>query len=185
MSNILKPEPQAAGQPEQLNSKVKLPQRNYVVRCKKVEFTFSRKSNNPMFVLSWEICKPETITINGRVYSIAGVDLRPQYLTLTKEAVGRLFTLQRTFGMDEGVDLDNPLEVGNKFVGKVANAVCGSDEYIRRADLTDEEIAAGKRPEDAEPLKYEDGSPVKGYTRELVQILEASSVSVPPLTGAF
>lgn len=182
MSNILKPEAQSSAQVEQLNSKVKLPRGNYVIRCRKVDFTFSRKAGNPMFVLTWELCKPETIKANGKQYAIAGLELSKQYLTLTPEAAGRLFALQRTFGMEEGVDLDNPLDAGNKFIGKVANAICESEEYVLRADLTDEEIAAGKTPDQAEPLKYEDGSTVKGYRRSLVQVLEASSASVPPLS---
>lgn len=186
MSNILKPEAIDASQPEQLNSRVKLPQGNYVIRCKKVDFNFSRKAGNPMFVLSWEICKPETIKVAGKTYSIAGVELRKQYLTLTPEAIKRTFELQAMLGLEQRVDIDNPMEDGNKFVGAVVNAICGSDEYIKRADLTDDEIAAGKRPEDAAPLTYEDGSPVKGYTRELMQILEKSNVTVPPLaTGSL
>lgn len=187
MSNILKPEPQAPGQAEQINSKVKLPRSVYVVRCKKSEFAFSRKNNNPMFVLTWELCKPDTITVAGRKYAIAGVELSKQYLTLTPEAAPRLFELQRILGMPEGVDLDNPMEsAGNAFIGKVANAICESEDYVLRADLTDEDIAAGKTPDQAEPLRYEDGSEMKGYRRVLVRIAEASSASVPPLaTGSL
>lgn len=181
MSNILKPDAVAAGQPEQINSKVKLPQQNYVVRCKKVDFQFSRSSQNPMLVLTWELCKPETLSIAGRVYSIAGVELRKQYVTLTEKAKNRFFDMQRMFGIEPGIDLDNPMDVANQFVGVVANAVCNSEEYIRRRDLTDEEVANGMKPEDAPALTYEDGSPVKGYTRELVQLLQKSSVAVPPM----
>lgn len=181
-NNILTPAPVDASQPEQLNSSVKLPRGNYVVRCKKAEFQFSRKAGNPMFVLTWELCKPETVRVEGRVYSIAGVELRKQYLTLTPEAAKRTFELQSLLGLEQKVDLDNPLEAANKFVGQVANAFCGSDEYVKRADLTDEEIADGKTPDQAAPITYEDGSPVKGYTRELLQVLQKSSVVLPPVS---
>lgn len=181
MSNTLKPDAINAGQPEQINKKVKLPRQTYIIRCKGVEFKFSNTSGNPMFVLTWEICKPETINVAGRIYSVGGVELRKQYLTLTEKAKNRFFDIQRMFGIEPGVDLDNPMEVGNQFVGKVARAVCGSDEYVQRAELSQEEIDAGKKPEDAEVLTYEDGSPIKGYTRELIELVQASTESVPPM----
>ena len=186
-SEILRPDAVDASQPEPLTNKVQLPTRAYVCRVKRGEFKYSSK-NNPMIVLVSELCKlthvkdgerGDIITVAGKPYTIGGVELRPQYLTLTKEAVGRLFTLQGKLGLEKSVDLKNPQPTIDAFLGKVINATCGSKEYIKRESLTEEQVAAGMTPEDAEPIRYEDGTPVKGYSFELLEVLELSSAVVP------
>ena len=186
-TEILRPGAVDASQPEPLTSKVQLPTRAYVCRVKKGEFKFSSK-NNPMIVLVYELCKlthvkhgqrADCVEVAGKLYTIGGVELRPQYLTLTKEAVGRLFQLQAKLGVKQEVDLKNPQPTIDALIGKVVNAQCGAKEYIKRESLTEEQVAAGIKPEEAEPIRYEDGSPVKGYSFELFDVLEASSVTVP------
>jgi len=186
-TEILRPDAVDASQPEPLTNKVQLPTRAYVCRVKKGEFKFSSK-NNPMIVLVSELCKlthvkegerAEVVTVAGKQYTIGGVELRPQYLTLTKEAVGRLFTLQRKLGLEQSVDLKDPQPTIDALIGKVVNATCGSKEYIKRESLTEEQIAAGMSPDEAEPIRYEDGSPVKGYSFEVLEVLELSSAVVP------
>ncbi len=181
MANILKPQAQDSTQPEQLNSRVELPKKTYIIRCKKADFKISAKGN-PMIVLVWELCRPETVSIAGRNYSIAGVELRPQYLTLNEDVnhpgMKRFFDLQTTLNIEAGVDLEDPVSYAEAFVGKIANAICDSEEYIRRESLTEAEVAAGKTPQEAEPLRYEDGTEVKGYNPSLRQVLESSSVTL-------
>tara|TARA_R110000868_G_scaffold354191_3_gene615484 strand:+ start:6024 stop:6629 length:606 start_codon:yes stop_codon:yes gene_type:complete len=186
-SEVLRPDAIDASQPEPLTNKVQLPTRAYVCRIKKGEFKFSSK-NNPMIVLVSELCKlthvkegdrAESITVAGKQYTIGGVELRPQYLTLTKEAVGRLFKLQQKLGVEQIVDPKNPQPTIDALVGKVVNATCGSKEYIKRESLTEEQVAAGMSPDEAEPIRYEDGNPVKGYSFELFEVLELSSAVVP------
>lgn len=187
-SEILRPDAVDHSQPEPLTSKVQLPTRAYVCRIKKGEFTYSKSNNNPMIVLVSELCKlthvkdgqrADVIEVAGKPYTIGGVELRPKYFTLTKEAVGRLFRLQAKLGVKQEVDVKNPQPTIDALIGKVMNCTCGSKEYIKRESLTEEQVAAGLKPEDAEPIKYEDGSPVKGYSFELIEELEASSKSVP------
>lgn len=186
-SEILRPDAVDASQPEPLNSKVPLPTRAYVCRIKKGEFKYSSK-NNPMIVLVSELCKlthakegerADVITHAGKQYTIGGVELRPQYLTLTKEAVGRLFKLQAKLGLEQIVDAKNPQPTIDALIGKVINATCGAKEYIKRESLTEEQIAAGMSPDEAEPIRYEDGSTVKGYSFEVFEVLELSSAVVP------
>lgn len=186
-SEILRPDAVDASQPEPLTSKVPLPTKAYVCRVKKGEFKFSSK-NNPMIVLVYELCKlthakdgerADCVSVAGKQYTIGGVELRPQYMTLTREAVGRLFKLQAKLGLKQEVDVQNPQPTVDALIGKVVNAQCGSKEYIKRESLTEEQVAAGMNPEDAEPIRYEDGTPVKGYSFELFDVLEASSATVP------
>ncbi len=185
MSNILKPTQTAEGnaQVSNLTRSQRLPKDNYIVRCKKATAEVSKTSNKPMIKMIWEIARPDQIEIGGKPVSIAGIELKPQYLVCHEDNVNKsrgLFAIQAMFGIEQGVDLDDLETHAKEFEGKVANAICGAEEYVQRKDLTDAEIAAGKTPQEAEPIRMEDGTEVKGYNCVLVQLLEASSVQLPP-----
>jgi hypothetical protein len=182
---MLRPTASNPNQPEVINSQVRLPRGIYAARIQKCELKQSTKGN-PMFVVTWELCKAlvdgqwkDTVSVAGKHYAIGGVKLKPEYYTLTAEAVYRLFKLQEILGLDQRVDPENPGEVAMELEGKVANVVAGSNEYVMRGDLTEEEIAAGKKPQDAEPLKREDGSTIKGYERVIISVDSKSSVVMP------
>lgn len=185
MSNILKPQANASNASvSNLARNQRLPKDNYIVRCKKATAEVSKTSGKPMIKLIWEIARPDQIEVAGKPVSIAGIELRPTYMVIHTDPSDakkndRLFNTQEMFGIEPGVDPDDLEPYAKAFEGKVANAICGAEEYIQRKDLTDAEIAAGKTPQEAEPIRMEDGSEVKGYNCVLIQLLEASSVQLP------
>lgn len=187
MSTILKPTQTAEGnaQVSNLTRSQRLPKDNYIVRCKKSTAEVSKTSGKPMIKMVWEIARPDSIEINGKPTAIAGIELKPNYLVCHTDPADakkneRLFNTQVMFGIEPGVDVDDLEPYAKAFEGKVANAICGAEEYVQRKDLTDAEIAAGKTPQEAEPIRMEDGTEVKGYNCVLIQLLEASSVQLPP-----
>jgi len=188
----------AAGQPEQLTSKDRLPGGSYVVRCTNVDFSFSKSSGNPMFVTEWEligyrvtdpttkkmVCQP-TVNVLGINKAIGGTKVRPVYFTLTEKAKERWFDICRQAGLPTTIDLDNPLEVGKQLIGKAFNAQVKSTEYVRRNELTQEQKEAGIKPEEADAILDEDGNEIKGYNNEISNFIDASRMQLPSLSGAF
>ena len=175
-----------AAAPGTLTSKDKLPQRRYAVRCIEESFVESKSSGNPMIVREWEIVDPEAVSINGMSKIVAGQKVT-QYLTVmvknddgsrndekSDKALARLRDENANLGLpSDSIDDENP-QLCCK--GIVADAICGSDEYSPREELTAEQRAAGKTLGD--PIKYADGTEVKSYRPKLISILGLSSVKV-------
>lgn len=162
-----------------LNSRIKLPRDRYALRIKDEEFKVSA-NGNPMIVLTYEFIAPDFVLgPNGEKVNIAGVELRPMYLTLAskedKEKSDNLFKrysdLRALLGVpvpDEGVDIDNPPKV---FKGLTVQAICDSKEYAQRKDPTPEQRA---KKEPGDKILDEDDKEIKGFNHEVIEVIGLS-----------
>ena len=176
----------------ELNKDIQLPKDRYTIRVKDVEYGPSSKGN---FMFTWtpELVWPDTFVAgNGTIVSIAGKDLKKQYIALkiknpetgqwdmeaTQKAVDRYFDQLDKWGVDttemreSGIDLNNPPKV---IKGLVLDAICGSDEYVRRKDPTPEQKAQNKQ---GDIIKGADGKEIKSYTAVVYEILGPGDSSV-------
>lgn len=174
----------------QLNKDVMLPTDRYTVRLKDVVYGPSSKGNF-MFTVTPELVFPDSfVAVNGTTINIAGVNLKQQYITLkikgedgnwdkeaTQKAVDRFLDQLDKFGVDtsvlreEGIDLNNP---DKKLLdGLVLDAICGSEEYVRRKDLTPEQKAKGIKQGDE--IKDANGKAIKSYSHIVKEFLGAGS----------
>ncbi len=166
---------------ENIPQSVKFPRARYTARCRKEEFGVSKGSGNPMITREWEIVLPETINIDGKNYTVAGTVVK-QYLTLETPGDATKSDKQIVRFMDDlkklgcpnwdEVDTENPPLFAE---GKVAQIICDSDEYSPMEAQSDEQKAAGEKPQ---PITMEDGTPIKRYRPVFKELLALSSLVI-------
>ena len=150
-----------------LPNTVKLPNNTRcATRISKAEYKISSKGN-PMIVLDVEIFNPESIKINGTDYNIAGI-VDKHFLTLTDAAMQRVKEFMKHIGIG-GVELDKENPDTDQFIGRKFSALWGGDEYVYRAELTDEDRAAGKT--EGEPVTDEEGNVLRGYRSKMKMVI--------------
>lgn len=140
------------------NSKVQFPKDNYVIRCMDDSFGPSKSSGKPMITLGFEIVSPETITVDGSEYTIAGTELKAYYVTQsvdeqgnidvekTQNIAARLKKLYEAFGLD--FSTFNPENPTLGFKGKSVHALLYGDVQEQRKAPTAEQIAKGQKQGD-------------------------------------
>ena len=161
------------------NSEISFPQDNYIIRCIDESFGPSKSSQNPMITLGFEFVAPETITVAGEEYGIAGVKI-PDYLAVTKvmnedgsvdseksdNCKTRLNKLCIAFGLPA---IDNPDNPTLGFKNKLVWALCNCNTVERRKSPTAEQLAKGQKQGDVlkNPIT---GKPLVLYFPKIVEI---------------
>lgn len=177
MSNIVKPTPKDKRETN-LNPSIELPRDRYAVRIKEETFEISKRSGNPMIVLTPELVSPDSFVnpVDGSKVNIAGVELKKMYLTLSSkegpEKSQKCFDMysdmRDKFGEpigEEGVDINNPPKT---FKGKVVDAICASEEFIQRKNPTADQVAKGQP---GDPILDQNGNQIKSYFAYVVNVL--------------
>jgi len=163
------------------NSKVAWPKDNFKIRCIRNSFEESKSSGNPMIVLDFEVDSPETYTIDGVEYNMAGVSygLRQWYVTKVMDASGavdaektancaeRLRKLYAQFGLDfTKFDPENPTL---EFEGKLVWALLRPDTQEQHKTPTKEQLARGEKQ--GEVIKHPiTGQPLIQYVPTIDEI---------------
>ena len=75
------------------NSKVQFPSDNFILTCVDAAFGPSASSGKPMITLECEIKSPETVTVAGEEYNVAG------------QKVGKLYYVTTSIDADGNVDI--------------------------------------------------------------------------------
>jgi hypothetical protein len=157
----------------ELPPKTEIPDNFYesaIIRCVEATFGLSKSSQKPMITLEWELLGVRNkdnkdvidtqIVSGGQTYVLAGLNVRPTYHTLTKEAARYFAPIWAKFtGQPESefkVDPENPdLTI---YKGLVMSAVIKANKTDKRKPLTDEDKKAGKTQGDI--VVDEDGKPL-------------------------
>lgn len=144
-------------------------QDSFSTRIKDVEFKVSSKGNS-MMVLDVEAYHPDLYKVGSKTYNIAGVLNSKLYLVFTDKGMERVWEMMdfTGIGRSKGIDTDNPDT--EQFKSKTFFALWGSEEYVIRKLLSEEEKLAGKKPEEADPVLDANGNPMKGYRRVCKQL---------------
>lgn len=136
------------------NSTIPVPKDNYVLRCTEALFGASKRTDNPMATLSFEIVSPTEMEVGGKMITFAGTPLKHYVVTTALEdgAVNaektascqeRVKDLFEKFGVDfSGFNPENPDFSG--LVGKQVWALLVSDRSEKRRDQTAEQKAKGE-----------------------------------------
>lgn len=171
---------------KKLTSAVQLPTDNYLVRVIEEAFGPSKSSGNPMITLSCEIISPETVSIAGEDYNVAGTKIQPSYFTTKTMKNGevdvekteynkvRLDELTTQFKMPAITDPENPA-LG--FKGKVVWAIVKSEAKAKTKTPTQEQLEAGEKVGDViiDPMT---GEPVISYFPKIDKIYGTPSDDV-------
>lgn len=159
-----------------LPSSLPIPRDGYATRVRKADMTTS-KAGNLQIVIEVEIYSPATVTISGSEYNVAG-KWSKEYLPLTEKGWWKTEETMRKLGLNPAsLDKQNPDT--DQFVGKTCHAIWESEEWVERKDLSPEQVAAGMKPEEADPIKDGDGNAIKGYRTVLAKIVGKTGVPAP------
>lgn len=163
---------------EKWTSKVQFPTDNFQVRCIDEAFGPSN-AGKPMITLKFEVVSPESATVAGKEYNIAGVETQPYYAVtkslnpdgtedLEKSAVlkERTLDLYSKFGLPAPENLENPT-LG--FKGKTVWVLMQSETRERRKAPTADQLAKGVRQGDVicNPIT---GQPLVNYYPKVSEI---------------
>lgn len=122
-----------------------LPQQFYVLVCINAVFGKSKSSGNNMITLEWEVVEPKAVLFKNESYSVEGTSIT-EYVSLKKDALGKMKALHKTLGLPMNVNLNNPNT--NVYLGKAITAVVATRQKVMAKEGTQE------------PLLGADGKPI-------------------------
>lgn len=145
----------------------RVPKQVYNVIIKETKFGPSSKGAD-MITAQGEIIAPEMVDFGGDQYKTAGREFT-SYFSFSDKALPSSLQILEKFGVTiaAGESLKAFGErAAEELKNLTFNTVVTGSEIIARQDLTPADIAAGKKPWDAEPILHEGQPIVTGFKTE-------------------
>lgn len=143
-----------------LTSKGRVPAGVYTCRITEVKQEPSAEKGTEMDVISCEIVSPEKKKFGDVEYEVAGTEFTIR-IFYTQKAAARAKETLRQFGINPtGNDTSEWQKESKKLEGAYFDIALQSTPRVMRHALTPDEIAAGKKDYEAEPVKDDDGKVV-------------------------